>query len=129
MRGIGAGTRIFELLGRQPAIPISGGADLDPTRRGPVRFEDIGFQYPSRQMDILKDFSLEIGVGENVAIVYDHRSVYVSYQLMFQAALEVGVEVGNRRSTLCFCDTMILCRAGCVLMDKVNVIFARISCY
>ena len=71
MRGIGAGTRIFDLLDRKPVIPIDTGIELSATRRGPVRFEGIRFEYPSRKgVDILKDFELEIGVGESVAIVY-----------------------------------------------------------
>ncbi|KAJ4483582.1 P-loop containing nucleoside triphosphate hydrolase protein [Lentinula aciculospora] len=70
MRGIGAGNRVFELLGREPAIPTDHGEVLDPHRRGPVRFERVGFEYPSRRgVEILKEFSLEIGVGESVAIV------------------------------------------------------------
>ncbi|KAJ3771900.1 P-loop containing nucleoside triphosphate hydrolase protein [Lentinula raphanica] len=70
MRGIGAGNRVFELLGREPAIPTDTGVVLDPARRGPVRFERVGFEYPSRRgVEILKDFNLEIGVGESVAIV------------------------------------------------------------
>lgn len=70
MRGIGAGTRIFELLDRTPAIPPHGGVEVDPSRYGTVRFENIGFEYPSRKgVQILDDFNLEIGVGESVAIV------------------------------------------------------------
>lgn len=70
MRGVGAGTRIFELLDRKPAIPPSSGVELDPTRRGAVKFEKITFEYPSRKnVEILHDFDLEIGVGESVAIV------------------------------------------------------------
>jgi ABC-type multidrug transport system fused ATPase/permease subunit len=70
MRGIGAGTRIFELLDRQPAIPPNSGIALDPTRRGTVKFENITFEYPSRKnVEILHNFELEIGVGESVAIV------------------------------------------------------------
>ncbi|KAJ3748565.1 P-loop containing nucleoside triphosphate hydrolase protein [Lentinula detonsa] len=70
MRGIGAGNRVFELLGREPAIPTDSGVVLDPHRRGPVKFERVAFEYPSRRgVEILKDFDLEIGVGESVAIV------------------------------------------------------------
>jgi ABC-type multidrug transport system fused ATPase/permease subunit len=70
MRGIGAGTRIFELLDRAPAIPPHGGIEVDPSHRGPVRFENISFEYPSRPgVRILDDFNLEVGVGESVAIV------------------------------------------------------------
>jgi putative ABC transport system ATP-binding protein len=70
MRGIGAGTRIFELLDRTPAIPHNIGVDISSTRRGPVKFEGVHFEYPTRKgVEILKDFNLEVGVGESVAIV------------------------------------------------------------
>ncbi|KAJ7655726.1 P-loop containing nucleoside triphosphate hydrolase protein [Mycena polygramma] len=70
MRGIGAGTRIFELLDRTPAIPPRKGVTIAPDRRGVLKFDNIKFEYPSRKgIDILKNFNLEIGVGESVAIV------------------------------------------------------------
>ena len=70
MRGIGAGTRIFDLLDRRPAIPPTSGITLDPIRRGTIKFEKITFEYPSRKdVEILHDFSLEIRIGESVAIV------------------------------------------------------------
>ncbi len=71
MRGIGAGTRIFELLDRSPAIQPGVGVALDPKRTGPLRFENIMFSYPTRSgVNVLEDFNLEVKVGENVAIVY-----------------------------------------------------------
>jgi putative ABC transport system ATP-binding protein len=71
MRGIGAGTRIFELLDRTPAIQPRVGLVLDPARTGPLRFENITFSYPTRSgVNVLEDFYLEVNVGENVAIVY-----------------------------------------------------------
>ncbi|KAI0827647.1 P-loop containing nucleoside triphosphate hydrolase protein [Trametes gibbosa] len=70
MRGIGAGVRIFDLLDRQPAIPPDTGADVEPSRRGTIRFEHVWFEYPSRRsMQILKDLNLEIAMGESVAVV------------------------------------------------------------
>ncbi|KAF8511536.1 P-loop containing nucleoside triphosphate hydrolase protein [Gautieria morchelliformis] len=70
MRAIGAGTRIFDLLSREPAIPPTTGVVLQPSRKGPIRFENVSFQYPSRQgATILNDFNLEIEVGESVALV------------------------------------------------------------
>ncbi|TFK21989.1 ATP-binding cassette transporter [Coprinopsis marcescibilis] len=70
MRGVGAGVRVFEVLHRNPAIPHTGGALVAPNVQGPIRFEGVGFHYPSRKgVDILKDFNLEINVGETVAIV------------------------------------------------------------
>jgi putative ABC transport system ATP-binding protein len=71
MRGIGAGQRIFELLDREPAIPPVNGVMVDPKRRGVVKFEHVSFEYPSRKgAEILKDFNLEVAVGESVALVY-----------------------------------------------------------
>lgn len=71
MRGVGAGTRIFELIDRTPVINPDIGTALDPARRGRVKFENVGFEYPSRKgVEILKDFSLDLNVGESVAIVY-----------------------------------------------------------
>ncbi|KAI6046323.1 P-loop containing nucleoside triphosphate hydrolase protein [Pisolithus marmoratus] len=70
MRGIGAGTRIFEILDRKPAIPPDQGIEVHPSRRGVVKFENVGFEYPSRRgVVILDNFNLEVAVGESVAIV------------------------------------------------------------
>ena len=43
MHGIGAGTRIFELLDRVPAIQPGVGVELDPKRTGPLQLENITF--------------------------------------------------------------------------------------
>ncbi|KII95612.1 hypothetical protein PLICRDRAFT_222870 [Plicaturopsis crispa FD-325 SS-3] len=70
MRGIGAGTRIFDLLDRTPAILPDSGVALSPARRGPIKFEGVHFEYPSRKgVAILNNLNLEIAVGESVAIV------------------------------------------------------------
>jgi len=70
MRAIGAGTRVFEVLDREPLIPLSTGIELPPDRRGTIGFEHVHFEYPTRKdVKILKDFTLDINVGETVAIV------------------------------------------------------------
>ncbi|OSC98781.1 P-loop containing nucleoside triphosphate hydrolase protein [Trametes coccinea BRFM310] len=70
MRGVGAGVRIFDLLDRQPAIPPDVGVEVDRSRRGPIRFEHVWFEYPSRRnVQILKDLNLEVAMGESVALV------------------------------------------------------------
>ncbi|KIY49175.1 P-loop containing nucleoside triphosphate hydrolase protein [Fistulina hepatica ATCC 64428] len=70
MKGIGAGSRVFELLDREPVIPSQRGIVIPKTRSGSVRFEGIKFEYPTRRgVDVLKNFNMEIGVGESVAIV------------------------------------------------------------
>lgn len=71
MRGVGAGTRIFELIDRTPVINPDVGTVLDSTHRGRVKFENVAFEYPSRKgVEILNDFNLDLNVGESVAIVY-----------------------------------------------------------
>ncbi|KAI0050836.1 hypothetical protein FA95DRAFT_1587582 [Auriscalpium vulgare] len=70
MRAIGAGTRIFDLLDRHPAIPPATGTPLDRARQGTLRFERVTFQYPSRPgVEVLREFDLEVNVGESVVIV------------------------------------------------------------
>ena len=70
MRAIGAGVRIFDLLERKPAIDPSAGVELDRSRRGSIKFENVSFVYPSRpSVQVLKKLDLEIGVGESVALV------------------------------------------------------------
>ena len=72
MRGIGAGMRIFEVLDRSPAVPFGVGDEVPKDQLGIVKFEHVHFEYPSRKgVEILKDFDLELGVGESVVIVYE----------------------------------------------------------
>ncbi|KAG2108086.1 hypothetical protein DEU56DRAFT_941459 [Suillus clintonianus] len=57
------GHMLFRILPR-------GGIEVDASRYGTVRFENIGFGYPSQKgVQILDNFNLEVGVGESVAIV------------------------------------------------------------
>jgi hypothetical protein len=120
MRGIGAGTRIFELLDRRAVIPPITGIELPPTRRGTLKFEGIRFEYPSRPgVGILKDFELEIGVGESVVIVYgSNDQSCVCDKLMGITGERVVVE--SLRCMPYFCVTMIRSRERSHLTDKVN---------
>jgi len=72
MRAVGASTRIFTLIDREPLIKSSepNAISVDPSRRGVLKFENIYFHYPSRSdVPVLKDFNLEVNVGESVAVV------------------------------------------------------------
>ena len=111
MRGIGAGTRVFELLDRSPAIPPNTGIILPSTRRGTISFKNIQFEYPSRKgVEILKDFNLDIGIGESVAIVCvlenPPRITHLDRGLS-----EGRAGAGSRQFNLSFCATMTLSRA------------------
>jgi len=70
MRAVGAGTRIFEVLDREPLIPHGKGEDVPANAHGTIRFENVSFHYPTRPAaPILDGFSLELKPGETVAIV------------------------------------------------------------
>jgi ABC-type multidrug transport system fused ATPase/permease subunit len=71
MKGVGAGTRIFDLLAREPVISPNKGKTLPPGSIGTVKFENIRFAYPQRrESQVLNGFNMEIKPGESVALVY-----------------------------------------------------------
>lgn len=70
MKGVGAGTRVFELLDRTPAINTTDGKVLAKARNGDIVFKGVSFAYPSRPgVQVLKDVDLRIERGTSVAIV------------------------------------------------------------
>lgn len=67
-RAMTAGTRIFELLDVEPDLVDAIDAEILPTVKGHVRFENVSFAYiPNVQ--VLDDVSLEIPPGETLAVV------------------------------------------------------------
>lgn len=69
MKGVGAASRLFELQDREPKISPTKG-DAVKSARGPIRFENVTFSYPTRPaVSIFKDLDFEIPQGSNVAIV------------------------------------------------------------
>lgn len=72
MRAVGASTRVFSLLSREPVIPTDVGVPV-PTelkRGGIIKFENVSFQYPSRRdVSVLDGLNLTIPVGGSTAIV------------------------------------------------------------
>ena len=70
MKGVGAGSRVFELLDRKSLINSDEGVELSKTRNGDISLENVHFTYPSRKnAQILQDVSLTIKQGTSVAIV------------------------------------------------------------
>ncbi|NDZ15242.1 ABC transporter [Variovorax sp. WS11] len=72
LRAAGATERLMELLHARPAIvsPTRPAQAAVPVAGSAVRFEQIGFHYPSRPgTPALRDFSLDIAPGETVALV------------------------------------------------------------
>ncbi|MGH8444727.1 MAG: ABC transporter transmembrane domain-containing protein [Solimonas sp.] len=71
MRAAGATERLMELLSAEPSIAAPAQPrTLPDVRQAHVRFEQVGFRYPSRpQTPALADFDLDIREGETVALV------------------------------------------------------------
>ncbi|EZA62551.1 ATP-binding cassette sub-family B member 10, mitochondrial [Ooceraea biroi] len=69
-KALGANSRLFELINRQPLIPIQGGQILERELSGNVIFQNVSFAYPTRKtMFILKGFNLNIEKCSMTAIV------------------------------------------------------------
>ncbi|KAL6266320.1 hypothetical protein P5V15_003177 [Pogonomyrmex californicus] len=69
-KGLGANTRLFELINRQPLIPIQGGQILKEGLSGNVTFQNVFFVYPTREkIPVLKGFNLNIEKCSMTAIV------------------------------------------------------------
>jgi ATP-binding cassette subfamily B protein len=69
LRSIGAAQRVFELLERDPVIPISGGKKLLHVE-GRIELAGVDFAYPTRaEVPVLRELSLALAPGEVVAVV------------------------------------------------------------
>lgn len=69
-RGLGASTRLWELVDRVPTIPVSGG--LVPTKEpaGQITFQDVSFTYPSRpDTRVIHNLTLDIPEASITAVV------------------------------------------------------------
>jgi len=71
MKGLGASTRLWELIDKKPAVPIIGGLTIPPNQfQGGISFEDIKFCYPTRtDVDIFDGLSLNVPAGSITAVV------------------------------------------------------------
>lgn len=69
-RGLGASSRLWELLDRTPKIPISGGYIPSHDSKGEIVFKNVMFSYPSRpQHLILNSLNLTLPHGKVTAVV------------------------------------------------------------
>jgi ATP-binding cassette subfamily B protein len=98
MRALGATQWIFDILEREPAIPIQGG--LQPVALSPsVTFDHVGFRYPTRaEVYALCDVDFRIAAGETVALVGKSgsgKSTVLNLMLRFYDATEGRVLVGE----------------------------------
>jgi ATP-binding cassette subfamily B protein len=61
---------LFEFMDLKPQIASAASARSVPSPlRSGIRFERVNFQYPGSSRQVLRDFSLEIGPGQMVALV------------------------------------------------------------
>ncbi|EDV91770.1 ATP-binding cassette sub-family B member 10, mitochondrial [Drosophila grimshawi] len=69
-KGIGASTRIWEIIDRKYAIPINTGISPKAKPVGEMRFDNVDFSYPSRpDINVLSKFSLTLQPHQTTAIV------------------------------------------------------------
>ncbi|XP_025831787.1 ATP-binding cassette sub-family B member 10, mitochondrial-like [Agrilus planipennis] len=69
-KAVGAATRLWEIVDRQPAMPVTGGSIPIKEPEGHIQFNDIQFKYPSRSnVEVLNDVKLDISPGKTVAVV------------------------------------------------------------
>jgi ATP-binding cassette subfamily B (MDR/TAP) protein 10 len=70
MKALGASTRLWEIIDRQPTIPVDQG--LIPTKHliGNIMFNQVDFSYPSRpDVAVIKDLSLAVPADHVMAVV------------------------------------------------------------
>jgi len=68
MEAIGASTRTFEIVDREPALSLRGGEKVK--LEGEIDFDQVKFHYPSRpDIEVLNNFTLNIKKNTTVALV------------------------------------------------------------
>lgn len=69
-KGIGSATRIWEIIDREPMIPIEGGLIPFAKPRGEISFKNVSFNYPSRpDANVIKNMNLNVQAGTITAVV------------------------------------------------------------
>ncbi|CAG9762931.1 unnamed protein product [Ceutorhynchus assimilis] len=69
-KSVGAAQRIWEIMDRTPAIPVTGGLTPLTDPQGHIEYKNVKFSYPSRQdTEIFRDLVLDIAPGKMVAVV------------------------------------------------------------
>ncbi|KAG1681986.1 ATP-binding cassette sub-family B member 10, mitochondrial [Nymphon striatum] len=70
IKGVGASSRLFELLDRKSLIPIKGGVFPSAHMLGSISFENVAFRYPSRPESIIfENLNLNVQPGSILAVV------------------------------------------------------------
>lgn len=71
IRGLAAGSRIFQYINMQPSMKLKGGDHIPyHSFKGDIEFKDVVFTYPSRpEQIVLNKFNLKVPAGKTIAIV------------------------------------------------------------
>merc|ERR1711997_304941 len=72
MKAVGAGSRIWEIVDKQPLIQLDSKDQILPKKslKGNIEFKNVNFSYPTRRDAlILKDFNLEVSCNTITAVV------------------------------------------------------------
>lgn len=71
MKGFGAGARLWQLLDRNPSLPLNEGHVINEEElKGQLEFLDVSFAYPTRkEAPIFQDLSLLVPAGSVMAVV------------------------------------------------------------
>ena len=64
-----AAVRVYEVFDTEPAVADRPGAVELSEVRGEIRFEGVGFRYPSSERTALRDIDLTVSPGETIAVV------------------------------------------------------------
>lgn len=98
MKGVGAASRVFELLDREPPIKATSGTPV-PHARETITFENVKFAYPTRPaVNIFEGLNFTIPPGSNVCIVGPSgggKSTITSLLLRFYDPTSGCIKLGN----------------------------------
>ena len=105
MKGLGASTRIWQLIDKRPDIPISGGSVIPAGQfEGSIRFRDLSFSYPTRSdVPIFNNLNLDIPAGSVTAIVGSSgsgKSTLAALLLRFYDPISVNNNFENKQNNL-----------------------------
>jgi putative ABC transport system ATP-binding protein len=99
MKGVGAASRLFELMDREPSIKPTVGEKI-VNARSTITFDKVQFSYPTRPaVTIFKDLSFSIPAGSNVCIVGPSgggKSTISSLILRFYDPTSGSIRIGGQ---------------------------------
>lgn len=99
MKGVGAASRLFELMDREPSIKPTVGEKII-NARSTITFDKVRFSYPTRPaVTIFEDLSFAIPAGSNVCIVGPSgggKSTISSLILRFYDPTSGSIRIGEQ---------------------------------